>query len=187
MLSVQPKGSSASGTEPIKLARSKSAPTGDRRPEEDEDAFADVPGDYEASEDRDDSLYTEFGAAEGEASLISFDEVDDYVPIGLENILRGICECLEPAREPSRGPTPPPPDPFGEFLERMKTEQSEGRLPTAFKVPGIGAPICSNHVTAVALWMTDCARRQQGLVGPRNITHFLCPDLQATCFDDAED
>ncbi|KZC10444.1 Ropporin-1-like protein [Dufourea novaeangliae] len=130
-----------------------------------------------------DSFYLNFGEEEGEFVTPRFEEVDDYVPIGLEDILHGICECLEPVRETVRDPTPPPPDPLEVFLERMKNEVNEGRLQTVFRVPGIGSSISSNRITAIGLWLGDCARRQEGLVGPRNIRHFLCPDLQEDCDD----
>lgn len=69
------------------------------------------------------------------------------------------------------------PDPLKEFLKRMRAEVEAGRLETIFPVPGIGPPVSSERVTAVGLWLADCARRQEGMVGPRNIRHFLCPDL----------
>ncbi|XP_076632190.1 uncharacterized protein LOC143347146 [Colletes latitarsis] len=117
-------------------------------------------------------------AAEEDEKETSFEEVDDYEPVGLEDILHGICECLEPVRESPREPTPPPPDPVDEFLDRMKNEVEEGRLETVFHVSGIGPTVSRDRVTAVGLWLADCARQQEGLVGPRNIRHFLCPDLQ---------
>ncbi|XP_076657192.1 uncharacterized protein LOC143361571 [Halictus rubicundus] len=178
-----PKDPPTSSTEPIVMATSKSEPM-EEQPEND-DPTPDETVDF--SDVGPDSLYTDFGQEQGEVSVTTFDELDDYVPIGLEDILRGICECLEPVREPSREPTPPPPDPFGEFLERMKTEQDEGRLPTVFRVSGIGPPVCASRVTAVGMWLTECARRQEGLVGPRNIRHFMCPDLQEVCADDISD
>lgn len=119
-----------------------------------------------------------YGEEDRGETTVSYEEIDDYEPIGLENILHGICECLEPVRETVRTPTPPPPDPFEEFLERMKQEVDEGRLEMRFRVEGIGPPVSTNRITAVSLWLSDCARRQEGLVGPRNIRHFLCPDLE---------
>lgn len=68
-------------------------------------------------------------------------------------------------------------DPLKEFLKRMQAEVEAGRLETIFRVSGIGPPISTERVTAVGLWLADCARRQEGLVGPRNIRHFLCPNL----------
>ncbi|KMQ90456.1 ropporin-1-like protein, partial [Lasius niger] len=79
--------------------------------------------------------------------------------------------------EPEGGGQTPPPDPLKEFLKRMRAEVEAGRLETIFRVSGIGPPISTERVTAVGLWLTDCARRQRGLVGPRNIRHFLCPNL----------
>lgn len=71
-------------------------------------------------------------------------------------------------------------DPLKEFLKRMQAEVEAGRLETIFRVPGIGSPISTERVTAVGLWLADCARRQEGLIGPRNIRHFLCPNLDDT-------
>lgn len=125
-----------------------------------------------------DDTYSYYGGEESEMEATPYDQIDDYEPIGLETILHGICECLEPVRQSDRTPTPPPPDPFEEFLKRMKQEVEEGRLPTRFEVAGIGPRVSINRLTAVGLWLADCARRQEGMVGPRNIRHFLCPDLE---------
>lgn len=130
-----------------------------------------------------DSSSSDFGGEEAERETASFDQADDYEPIGLESILHGICECLEPAREIERAPAPPP-DPLEQFHERMKNEVEEGRLRTLFHVPGIGPPVSVNRITAVGLWLAECGRRQEGLVGPRNIRHFLCPDLDDHCDDE---
>lgn len=139
--------------------------------------FFDMDDVYDRGEEP--SSYGEEGSLEESVSLERLD--DDYKSIGLRNILEGICECLEPVPETVRTPTPPPPpDPFEEFLKRMKTEIEEGRLQTVFRVPGIGRPVSTNRVTAVGVWLADCGRRQEGMVGPRNITHFLCPELEDT-------
>ncbi|OAD60986.1 Ropporin-1-like protein [Eufriesea mexicana] len=130
----------------------------------------------------DDDSYVLYGEEEYEEKAMD-EQIDDYQPIGLESILHGICECLEPVRETPRVPTPPPPDPFAEFLKRMKQEVEEDRLETRFRVDGIGAPVSTNRITAVTVWLADCGRRQDGLVGPRNIRHFLCPDLEDPCND----
>ncbi|XP_076388498.1 uncharacterized protein LOC100877325 isoform X2 [Megachile rotundata] len=136
--------------------------------------------------DKDSSIsYGEEGSAE---ETVSSDRLyDDYEPIGLKDILQGICECLQPVPEIVRAPTPPPPDPVEEFLKRMKTEVEEGRLQTVIKVPGIGPRVSVNRITAVGVWLADCGRRQEGMVGPRNITHFLCPELEDTPNDDISD
>lgn len=128
--------------------------------------------------EKDEEFY--FGEEEIE-EMVPYDEIYDYEPIGLEDILRGICECMEPVIE--RIPTPPPIDPFIEFLDRMKQEVKDGTLDTYFLVKGIGPPVSENRITAVGLWLADCARRQEGLVGPRNIRHFLCPDLDDHLYD----
>lgn len=82
-----------------------------------------------------------------------------------------ICRCLAESDQM------PPPDPLKEFLKRMRAEVEAGRLETIFRVSGIGPPVSPGRLTAVGLWLADCARRQEGLVGPRNIRHFLCPKL----------
>ncbi|XP_011495373.1 PREDICTED: uncharacterized protein LOC105360227 [Ceratosolen solmsi marchali] len=48
-------------------------------------------------------------------------------------------------------------------------------------VPGIGRQLLPEEVTAVAIWMTECSRRQEGIVGPRNIRHINCPPLTGIC------
>ncbi|XP_014611898.1 PREDICTED: DNA ligase 1-like [Polistes canadensis] len=97
-----------------------------------------------------------------------------------------VCTC--PKREqPEHIPTTPTPskeaarsmyDPVEEFIKRMETEIEKGRLKRIFRIDGIGPVVSEKQVTAVGIWLGDCARRQEGLVGPRNIKHFLCPDLQ---------
>lgn len=100
-------------------------------------------------------------------------EAIDTTWIDLENSSEETCRCLgEPESEQT-----PSPDPLKEFLKRMRAEVEAGRLETIFRVPGIGPPVSPERVTAVGLWLADCARRQEGLVGPRNIRHFLCPNL----------
>lgn len=86
------------------------------------------------------------------------------------------CRCVDK----SVSDQTPPVDPLKEFFKRMQTEVEAGRLETIFRVPGIGPPVSPERVTAVGLWLADCARRQEGLVGPRNIRHFLCPNLDDT-------
>ncbi|KAK0167265.1 hypothetical protein PV327_004687 [Microctonus hyperodae] len=44
-------------------------------------------------------------------------------------------------------------------------------------VPGIGPRLTAEEVAAVAEWMTECSKIQEGMVGPRNIRHFQCPPL----------
>lgn len=144
----------------------------------DQDYFGDFYDAYAKYDRSDKYTSSDFDTEEASKETLLDEEIDDYEPIGLESILRGICECLEPVRDIQREPTPPPSDPFGEFLDRMRTEVKEGRLSMIFRVPGIGPKVSSNRITNVGLWLADCARRQDGMVGPRNISHFLCPDLQ---------
>lgn len=122
-----------------------------------------------------------YGEEEGEEGKA---DMETYEPIGLETLLEGICECLEPMVEVEE-PVPPP-DPVEEFLGRMRAA-----FPPPFVNPvvaGIGPVVPEDQVTAVCLWLTDCARRQTGLVGPRNIRHFLCPALGARSkYEEAEE
>ncbi|KAG7188453.1 hypothetical protein KM043_008093 [Ampulex compressa] len=142
----------------------------------------DVTGDKRHVEDEFESEF-ELGEGEGEEGEEMMGEAEEYVPLGLENILQDICECMEPVRELGLVSTPPPPpDPLQEFAERMKEEVQRGHLKTIFRIPGIGPSVSQERVTAVGLWLAECARRQEGLVGPRNIRHFLCPNLE----DDAD-
>lgn len=106
----------------------------------------------------------------GEAEAIDYKTTT--TSIDLENSSE-ICRCLD---EPESDQTLSA-DPLKEFLKRMRVEVEAGRLETIFRVSGIGPPVSPERVTAVGLWLADCARRQEGLVGPRNIRHFLCPNL----------
>ncbi|KYQ46963.1 Ropporin-1-like protein [Trachymyrmex zeteki] len=44
-------------------------------------------------------------------------------------------------------------------------------------VPGIGPRLSTERVANVTAWMLECARLQEGMVGPRNIRHTNCPSL----------
>ncbi|XP_003708683.1 uncharacterized protein LOC100880059 isoform X2 [Megachile rotundata] len=44
-------------------------------------------------------------------------------------------------------------------------------------IPGIGPRLSAEEVASVAIWMSECARVQEGLVGPRNLRHMNCPPL----------
>lgn len=44
-------------------------------------------------------------------------------------------------------------------------------------VPGIGPRLSAEEVASVAIWMSECARVQEGMVGPRNLRHMNCPPL----------
>lgn len=44
-------------------------------------------------------------------------------------------------------------------------------------ISGIGPRLSSEEVAAVTVWMKECARLQDGMVGPRNLRHFQCPPL----------
>ncbi|XP_076277624.1 uncharacterized protein LOC143207739 [Lasioglossum baleicum] len=44
-------------------------------------------------------------------------------------------------------------------------------------VPGIGPRLSAEEVATVAIWMSECAKVQEGMVGPRNLRHMNCPPL----------
>ncbi|XP_043527528.1 uncharacterized protein LOC122537924 isoform X4 [Frieseomelitta varia] len=44
-------------------------------------------------------------------------------------------------------------------------------------VPGIGPRLSAEEVASVAIWLSECARVQEGMVGPRNLRHMNCPPL----------
>ncbi|KAL7290118.1 hypothetical protein TKK_0015839 [Trichogramma kaykai] len=54
-------------------------------------------------------------------------------------------------------------------------------------VPGIGRRLLAQEVANVAIWLSDCSRRQAGMVGPRNIRHIECPPLEGALACDATD
>ncbi|XP_019886822.2 uncharacterized protein LOC109610894 [Ooceraea biroi] len=122
--------------------------------------------DVDTRETPDDSSEFNFEDVE---QAIDYDETTT-ASIDLESSLEKTCRC-----EPESDPIPP--DPLKEFWNRMREEVEAGRLDVIFRVPGIGPPVSVDRVTAIGLWLADCARRQEGLVGPRNIRHFLCPNL----------
>lgn len=124
-------------------------------------------------------------------SMYDVADLDDdwYYGEGMEEVLPSdelvesigdICTCLE--KEPVSTPLPPPPpaprDPVEEFIKRMESDIDREQLEGIFQIDGIGPRVSEVQVTAVNIWLCECARRQEGYVGPRNIKHFLCPDLQ---------
>ncbi|XP_003695212.1 uncharacterized protein LOC100870916 [Apis florea] len=44
-------------------------------------------------------------------------------------------------------------------------------------VPGIGPRLSAEEVASVAIWLSECAKIQEGMVGPRNLRHMNCPPL----------
>ncbi|XP_020291386.1 ropporin-1-like protein [Pseudomyrmex gracilis] len=44
-------------------------------------------------------------------------------------------------------------------------------------VPGICSGLSAEEVAKMATWMLECAKLQEGMVGPRNIRHTNCPPL----------
>ncbi|KAI4500946.1 hypothetical protein M0802_004157 [Mischocyttarus mexicanus] len=122
------------------------------------------------------------GEGEGMETWYQMESMEDYFGEFVD-AFSDVCTC--PKREvehiptpPAPPPPPPPYDPVEEFIKRMETEIEKGRLKRIFRIDGIGPVVSEKQVIAVGIWLGDCARRQEGLVGPRNIKHFLCPDLQ---------
>ncbi|XP_047368493.1 uncharacterized protein LOC124956568 [Vespa velutina] len=96
----------------------------------------------------------------------------------LVDSISDICTCPKPEERISIPPTPPPCDPVEEFIKRMERDIDKDQLVRIFQIEGIGPKVSEIKITAVNIWLCECARRQNGYVGPRNIKHFLCPDLQ---------
>lgn len=118
-----------------------------------------------------------------------FEDMVKYETIDLKNILEGICECLETTKDSRSLKNPPessppkelsptrPLDPVTEFFERMRVTECPTGSYILPEIPGIGPPVNPQTVTAVGLWLTECSRRQEGQVGPQNLRHFMCPNL----------
>ncbi|KAI4500981.1 hypothetical protein M0802_003784 [Mischocyttarus mexicanus] len=62
--------------------------------------------------------------------------------------------------------------------ERKKFRIANTQLLSYYpNIPGIGPRLSSEDVASVAIWMNECARLQEGMIGPRNIRHPQCPPL----------
>lgn len=59
------------------------------------------------------------------------------------------------------------------FLETEK----DGEITCHLNVPGIGSRLPAERIASVAMWMLECAKLQENMVGPRNIRHINCPSL----------
>ncbi|CAK9831534.1 Ropporin-1-like protein [Anthophora retusa] len=53
-------------------------------------------------------------------------------------------------------------------------------------VPGIGPRLSAEEVASVAIWLSECARIQEGMVGPRNLRHMNCPPLDRQQLSDSQ-
>ncbi|XP_043273625.1 uncharacterized protein [Venturia canescens] len=61
---------------------------------------------------------------------------------------------------------------------RKKLQSEDTSLMNYYpNIPGIGPRLTPEEVAAVAIWMTECANLQEGMVGPRNLRHLQCPNL----------
>ncbi|XP_076754550.1 uncharacterized protein LOC143425542 [Xylocopa sonorina] len=61
---------------------------------------------------------------------------------------------------------------------RRKKKILDSRLLKYYpNVPGIGPRLSAEEVANVAIWLSECARVQEGMVGPRNLRHMNCPPL----------
>ncbi|KAF7410267.1 hypothetical protein HZH68_004648 [Vespula germanica] len=62
--------------------------------------------------------------------------------------------------------------------ERKKIRIANTQLISYYpNIPGIGPRLSAEEVASVAIWMSECARLQEGMVGPRNLRHPQCPPL----------
>lgn len=65
--------------------------------------------------------------------------------------------------------------------DRRISAKMKVRDPSLYKfypnIPGIGPRLSAEEVACIAIWMSECARRQEGMVGPRNLRHSQCPPL----------
>ncbi|KZC05290.1 Ropporin-1-like protein [Dufourea novaeangliae] len=67
---------------------------------------------------------------------------------------------------------------FSADEKRRKKKILDSRLLKYYpNVPGIGPRLSAEEVASVAIWMSECARVQEGMVGPRNLRHMNCPSL----------
>ncbi|EFN75029.1 Ropporin-1-like protein [Camponotus floridanus] len=55
--------------------------------------------------------------------------------------------------------------------------EKDGEITCHLNVPGIGSRLPAEQIASVATWMLECAKLQEGMVGPRNIRHINCPSL----------
>ncbi|XP_029056193.2 uncharacterized protein LOC114883039 [Osmia bicornis bicornis] len=61
---------------------------------------------------------------------------------------------------------------------RRKKKTVDSKLVKYYpNIPGIGPRLSAEEVASVAIWMSECARVQEGMVGPRNLRHMNCPPL----------
>ncbi|XP_035729874.1 uncharacterized protein LOC118445060 isoform X1 [Vespa mandarinia] len=62
--------------------------------------------------------------------------------------------------------------------ERKKIRIANAQLISYYpNIPGIGPRLSAEEVASVAIWMSECARLQEGMIGPRNLRHPQCPPL----------
>ncbi|KAH0552254.1 hypothetical protein KQX54_007761 [Cotesia glomerata] len=66
------------------------------------------------------------------------------------------------------------------FLKRMEKLTLRGNIDINYQVIGIGGIVTDECINNVQEWLTECGACQQGLVGPLNLRHFLCPRLNDT-------
>lgn len=71
-------------------------------------------------------------------------------------------------------------DIVGSFLKRMEKLTLRGNIDINYQVIGIGGIVTDECINNVQEWLTECGACQQGLVGPLNLRHFLCPRLNDT-------
>lgn len=96
------------------------------------------------------------------------------------------CECLdggENSKDSEENGRKSPITDDEKFVDMFtrRTEERYSDPNVDYYVPGIGPVVSIERINAVQVWLMDCSRRQQGIVGPRNLRHFSCPQLFDDC------
>ncbi|XP_058800872.1 ropporin-1-like protein isoform X1 [Phymastichus coffea] len=109
---------------------------------------------------------------EGEASYRSFDgTVSSRSSKSIEKVeIKKESETMKEVQQVES-------DVSKKYVSRRSSTESES-IQYYPNVPGIGCRLSAKEVAAVAIWMSECARRQDGMVGARNIRHINCPPLE---------
>ncbi|XP_011861545.1 PREDICTED: ropporin-1-like protein [Vollenhovia emeryi] len=98
---------------------------------------------------------------------------------------KGDESSIDPKDDASAGKDYADNDAIGRKFCGVKDANDDGSLSSEMEkgtkfypnVPGIGPRVPAERVASVTTWMLECARLQEGMVGPRNIRHTSCPRL----------
>ena len=63
------------------------------------------------------------------------------------------------------------------FTEGNEEDNETSSQPENQVIQGIGPVISDVQIKSVLEYLQVCAERQEGMIMPRNIHHFLCPSL----------